>query len=307
MIGGAGWLLVWAAAGAAALGQARPASQPTTRSVGRAAFQPGVTIDWKQRAVLVEAQVVLRQGPLEFFACLSGKEHESVLLMKASATHVYLALGLIGLTPGHPPRWDEAAQAFRPPAGDLIDVSVEWKESGAPRSAPASAWLREIKYARAPFVRPWVFAGSRRLENDTLAADRSGHGIALVDHSDSLLAQSRSYVSRDADLWVEANTPRIPPLGTTVQLVLRAARPRDFRVRVDFRGAALVDDRYASIEDLADLLLLGRRMRPAHVQTLRLERTLEADLARLRARLSALGVPAAALRFERVGAAGSRP
>ncbi len=305
----AGALSVLLVAGLAADGpvhtavQSRPsgkgASSPATRPSGPTAFQPGVTIDWSKPAVRVSGSVVLRAGPLEFLACFPGKEHESIVLLEASAVHVYMALGLIGLSPGQPPTWDEDRGVFRRPIGDLVDVSFEWGPADRPQKAEANRWLREIEYARPPLSRPWVFAGSRRLNDGTLAADHSGAGVALVSFSDSLLALSRSRSSRDVDLWVEANADAIPPERTPVRLVLRPARPRPYRLRLDFRGAAFVDGRYVAPEDLANLLWLGRRPKPDSVYTIHVEGALQSDVTRLRQTLTARGVPAEAVRFVR--------
>ena len=283
--------------------QSRPsgksASSPATRPSGPAAFQPGVTIDWREPAVRVSGRVVLRAGPLEFLACFPGKEHESIVLLEASAVHVYMALGLIGVSPGQPPTWDEDRGVFRRPVGDPVDVLLEWGPADRPRKAEANRWLREIEYARPPLSRPWVFAGSRRLNDGTLAADRSGAGVALVSFSDSLLALSRRHSSRDVELWVAANTDAIPPERTPVRLVLRPAQPRSYRLRLDFRGVTFVDGHYAAPEDLADLLWLGRQLEPDCVRTIHVEGALQSDVTRLRQTLTARGLPAEAVRFVR--------
>jgi hypothetical protein len=259
-----------------------------------------VEIDWARRTVYVAGEVVLRAGPVEFLACFPGKEHESIVRLDASATHIYMALGLVGLEPGHPPRWDGRRGRFGPPSGDLIDVRLEWQERGARRAADGFEWLRECEFARTPIERPWVFAGSRRLSDGTLSADRGGDGIAVVDTPDSLLALSRNHVSRDAELWAEANTAAIPPARTRVRVALCPARARSYDVHVDFRGAAFVDGRFAHPQDLADLITLARRLSPEYVQVIRLQGTLRADVQALQAGLERAGVSRAALRFEPV-------
>ena len=257
-----------------------PSSQVAARDIR--AFQPGVGVDWACRAVYVDGQVVLRAGLLEFLACFAGKEHESIVRLEASATHIYMALGLVGLESGHPPRWDERRGRFGPPTGDLVDVSIEWEIDGDRRSAAGFQWLRECAYERTPIDRPWVFAGSRRLGDGTLSADRSGEGIAVVDKPNSLLALSRNHVSHDVELWAEAKTAAIPPINTRVRVILRPARAREYDVRVDFRGAAFVDGRFVQPEDLADLINLARRLSVDYVQPIRLEGTLRSDAAGLR-------------------------
>lgn len=276
-------------------GQPPAASAPS----GPVPFQPGVAIDWARREVRIESHVVLRRGILEFLACLAGKEHESILRLDARATDIYMALGLIGLTPGHPPAWDEKRGDYGRPSGDLLDITCEWSADGRLRTADAFTWLREIEYARPPLARPWVFAGSLLLPDHTLAADRSGVGVALVDFPDSLITLSRGYPSDYSAMWVEANTEQIPPRGTRVCLVLRRARPREYRVHADFRGALFVDGRYASRADLADLLQLARQLDPDRVQPIDLAGMLETDARALRIDLLRLGCPADSFRFVR--------
>jgi hypothetical protein len=276
--------------------QTRPA--PDSRPAGVAAFAPGVGIDWPRRAVLVDAEVVLRRGPLEFLACRPGKEHESILRLNASATHIYLALGLIGLQPGHPPIWNETTGDYERAAGDLLDVECDWQQEGQLRHAPASEWLREIEYARTPIPRPWVFAGSVRVADGSLAADQTGAAFAVVDFPESLITLSGRHSSSNADLWLEADCERIPPVGTPVRLKLRPALPRACEVRVDFRGAPFMDGRYIAPADLADLLLLARQLEPERIQIVKLCGTLHSDQEALLRELRVAGCPDEAIRFE---------
>lgn len=279
----------------------------TTNLTGRRPFQPGVQIDWGAPAVVVDCRLVFRRGPLEFLACRPGKEHESILRLEGSATHLYLALGLIGLNPGHPPAWDEVRGDFSRPTGDLIDITCEWEEEGRVRTVDAFEWLRGREYGRTPLRRPWVFAGSVRLPDGARASDRSGVAIALVDFSDSLLCLSRGHSSRWEELWVEANTDVLPPLGTPVRLVLRPASPREYQVVLDFRGALFVDGRYATPADVADLLLLARWTRPAFRQVVHVQAALASDVRRVEESLTELGLPADAVRFLPAGDVRSSP
>jgi hypothetical protein len=262
-------------------------------------FQPGVQLDWARRRVLVDGRIVLRSGPLEFFACFPGKEHESIVRLEAAAVHVYMALGLMGLTPGHPPVWDDDQGRFLPAEGDLVEVRVEWEEGGARREARPCEWMTEIEYGRPPRDVPWVFAGSIRRGETLLAADISGSGIALVDFPDSLLSLTRGFSSRNELLWVVAEPAAIPALQTPVRVVLGPAWPRAHEVRIDLRGEAFVDGTLAGADELADLLRIARRQDPGHVQRVRLEGTLESDAQRWSELLARAGVPEGAVRFER--------
>lgn len=271
--------------------QRQAASQPAKAQKQPIRFQPGVEIDWERRTVRVAARVVLRGGPLEFFACLHSKEHESILKLEAAGTHIFMAMGLIGLTPGHPPRMDRETGLFGTATGDLVDVRVEWTERDKRRNAAAFDWLRESGGGQTPIARPWVFCGSLVGADKMLLCDRSGAALAVVDQADSLLSLSRNFDNADAELWSAANTERIPPIGTAVQLLLSAARPLPgFDARVDHLGELHVDQRIAAPADLADLILLARRIEPRRVQKIRFDGTLRSDRRRFLAALRASGV-----------------
>lgn len=261
-------------------------------------FQPGVAIDWGATEVHVDTHVVLREGPLEFFACFAGKEHESILRFDATATHIYMAMGLVGLNPGRPPVFDPEKNAYRRPEGALIDIAVRWTVQGKTHETDAYTWMREVEYARCPLSRPWIFAGSIR-RGDTLQADKTGVGVALVDFPDSLIAYSRRFPSRYGALWCEANTDAIPEIGTDVKLILRAARWIERDIRVDARSAVYVDGRFTTEEDLADVLRLQHTQKPQYRQRILLCDALRTDAAWLRRRLLAAGVEKGAFRLER--------
>ena len=240
---------------------------------------------------------MLRAGALEFLACWAGREHESVVLCVPAAAHVYQALGLIGLTPGHPPRWDEDVQSYSRPAGDLVDITFEWSAEGQPRAAGAFEWLREAEYGRRSLTRPWVFAGSIRLADGSLAADASGAGVALVDFPDSLLCLSRGRSNADAELWVGADPAAIPPVGTPVRMVLRPAVVQRYDVTLDYLGTLRLAGCYCPVDELADLLRLNRQLDGAYVQEIATQRALRSDVRRVEDGLRRAGQPADAVRF----------
>ncbi|MGE0479090.1 MAG: YdjY domain-containing protein [Phycisphaerae bacterium] len=279
-----------------------PARQPPTTQTApadarRGEFQPGVVIDWRAREVRARARVVLREGPLEFFACFAGKEHESILRLEGSAASLYAALGLIGLSPGRPPEWSEPRQGYSPPSGDLVDLDVAWRDESVERRVSAWEWIREREYDRLARPRPWVFAGSRVLADQSVSADHSGAGVALVDFDDSLIALSQELASRDADLWALAETAAIPPLDTRVELVVRAARPARISVEVDRRGDLRLNGRVEPFEAVLDALRLAHQLAPAEQLEIRTDGALRADAAQLRQRLLSAGVPPECLRW----------
>jgi len=149
-----------------------------------------------------------------------------------------------------------------------------------------------------PVSRPWVFAGSLRRPDQTLEADRSGVGIALVDFPDSLVCLAGSRSSRDAGLWATARTAVIPPANTPVEVVFRPAVPRRHEAVLGPAGRLEIDGGVGSAADLAEIVLLERRLQPTYVQVIGVTEARAVDVALLRGQLRRAGLPSVAVRFE---------
>lgn len=234
-----------------------PTSSPSTRPATSAStpyrFQKGVVINWQQRQVEVDATVVLREGLLELFACTPNtKEHESILRVHAQAQHIHAALGLIGITPGKPMLWDRDKKKYKPATGDGVDVLVQWTENGQSLTRSVWEWIRPAEPATKQISpTPWLFAGSYRGEGGEFAADQEGVVVAAVNFSSALLALPESRTDDNAELWLEANPRKIPPLKTSVVLILR---PAATRLELDKAGRILRDGKTILRHDLRKLL-----------------------------------------------------
>lgn len=189
-------------------------------------FVPGIRIDYRIPQVEVEARVILRQGQLELFAYSSApvpKEHESILRLEPRAESIYQALGLIGLTPGHPPRYDADTNRQHPATGDFVDVLVRYESEGGPVEVSACDWMLDLHERQPMKPTPWVFAGSRRTTDGVFAANLEGTTITVVDFNSAVLALPDLHSSSDSELWLAANAEAVPPEGTSVLLLLRPA------------------------------------------------------------------------------------
>ena len=114
-------------------------------SEGAKRFMPGVWINWQEREVEVQAWVVLREGMLELFACSPlTREHESILRVDALPSHIYQALGLIGLEAGSPPAWDEAAQRAQPATGPRLAIRVRYAKDRRVFTERIQHWLWDV-------------------------------------------------------------------------------------------------------------------------------------------------------------------
>jgi hypothetical protein len=266
---------------------AAPSADKNSASPQETVFQPGVRIDWERSIILLEGEVVLRRGPLEFLACFTGKEHESIIRLKAQAIHVYLALGLVGLT---------ANTNLQPES--LCDIDIRYSREGKLLEIDAHDWLIDRQFGQVPPPRAWRFIGSQSLGNGGIVAESSGAGVAVVSMPDALIEPTRAMSSSDAKLWCRANTARIPARGEPATLIIKPARPGRLEPRLDASGLLWIGKTLITTDTLIDLLrqqncLTGHQPVTIHTDPL----TLQSDLQRLRQRLSAVpGI--VAVRFE---------
>jgi hypothetical protein len=190
-------------------------------------YAPGLRIDFRVPQVEIDAEVILREGPLELFAYSRApvpKEHESIVKTAVPCSRVYEALGLIGLRPGQTARYFPETRTERPASGDGVDVRVKYQSGDETVEKSACEWMFDIAAAQPMSPRPWVFSGSERDANGRFAADEDGTLVTVVDFPSSLLSLAASHSSSDEDLWLRAHTDAIPPVGTLVTLILRPAR-----------------------------------------------------------------------------------
>ncbi len=274
------------------------ASGPAGGKSKTVAYRPGVRINWTARQVELDAEVVLREGALELLACRTGsKEHESILRVKALPSHVYEALGLIGLTPGTPVGWDEKSEQTIPATGDRLEIHIRYRHAGTTKTVAAHEWLWNADKQRPMPPMVWVFAGSQRLEDGTFYADLDGTLITVVDFSSALISQPTSYSADNAELWLEPYTERVPKEGTRCQLILRPARPNELHVDVDRKGQVSVEGKVVDIDALV------RRVREGGSARVRLTVAGEVGkeiVARLQAALTKAGASSIEVRSKSV-------
>jgi len=216
-------LTLWGA-GCAALAEDVPPAEPgaTTRPLEL----KDVRVDFTKRQVIIEAEVCLREGPLELLLCKwSTKEHESILRTRALPSHVHFALLALGLTPGKPARWLPGAEGTEgrllPPRGAGLKISLRWTgQDGAPRSAEAGDWLKPVAADRVKPPSTWVFVGSDILPGNRYWADGEGDLICVANFASAVIDVPFESSDKSALLEFAANTQAIPPAGTKVEVVI---------------------------------------------------------------------------------------
>jgi hypothetical protein len=189
-------------------------------------YGPGLRIDYRVPLIEVDSEVVMRQGALELFAYSRAqvpKEHETILRTDVSCDRVYQALGLIGLSPGRPMRYDVKTKTVELPTGDPVNVLVRYVIERKTREQSACDWMLDAG-TKKPMARThWLFTGSRRDDDGRFAANIEGTLVTVVDFPSSLLGLPASHSESDSQLWLVANTDAIPPIGTRVVMILRPA------------------------------------------------------------------------------------
>ena len=95
----------------------RPKPEAAWKSLGDSLW-----FDPARRELVILAQVVLRDGPLEHLLCLRGtKEHEAILTTSAEARAIHAGLLLTKAEPGHPVRFEPK---FESPTGSAIKIQL---------------------------------------------------------------------------------------------------------------------------------------------------------------------------------------
>jgi hypothetical protein len=182
-----------------------------------------VWIDSKQKAVLVDGQISLREGMLEMFACTRNtKEHESIVSANTKAFLVHAALLRLGAQPGTPVQF---VPKYKPPTGTEIDVLVYWLDvAGKPHTIRAQEWIRDIRTKKA-MPHPWVFAGSRFWKDQETGKQyyqaEGGDFICVSNFGTAMLDIPVPSSQSNEELGFECFTERIPPLGAPVRLILK--------------------------------------------------------------------------------------
>jgi hypothetical protein len=296
--------------GSAQPGRESAASRPVASSPTTAAaadriviYKPGVAINWTRRQVELSGRIALREGMLELFACAHGadgsaKTHESIVLLEGRPLHIFQALGLIGLQPGHPPQWDPSTNKVIPATGQRLELRVEWLDDGRPRQADVSEWMQPGNEPNKPLgPLPWVFAGSQARPDGSILADEDGTVATVVDFDGSIISLAAAHSSSDAELWVAARPGSVPQLNAPVTLIVRAA---GLWIEMDRFGRTSVEGKRLSGDELVEEVRRYLKASPGGIVRVLVAPTAsESDVQILRNQLRSGGAPKDAIQVER--------
>ena len=257
-------------------------------------YAPGIRINWTRSIVELDARVVMRQGPLELFACAPHtREHEAIVVVSARPRRIYEALGLIGLEPGAPVGYDESGPGWMAAHGARLRIDVVIHGDRTEQVCGIHEWMRRAAGGAPLERRDWVFAGSGHLPGGRFAADLEGTVICVVDFGSALIALPEPHTSDNAALWLEADPARIPPLGTTCVLRISSAERGRTLVHVGPDGELRIDGRVLTIRDLEHHLCSRRLGDPgAHALLVPEDDAAQGRALALKARLARHGLSA---------------
>lgn len=215
------FLLVWSGSADHAFSQDAAKEKPRKTLVQLSAKDP-IWVDMKRKIVVLDGEIVLREGALEVFVCMQGtKEHESIIAVPIASHIVHAALLAVGAKPGTPVSWDPE---YEPATGPTIDVLVQWKdEAGKLQIRRGKDWVRDNR-SQQGMKYDWIFPGSyfwvdERDGKQIYAAD-GGELICVSNFRSAMMDVPVKSSDDNTNLYFEAFTERIPPVGTKVRLFL---------------------------------------------------------------------------------------
>ena len=213
----------------------KPAARPeaSVKKLADGTMQIGdIIFDPKTRQVRVPCTVNMNEGLLEFAVVHeNGKIHESLLITKASALHINIAMKLLRYVASEElyaiekergvlsDQFPEVEEKVRKAA--RVSLSIEWQHQGKAKKVPISDWIMHTRTTKPMSTEPWVYGGSMMYEGH-FVAEQNGDIAAIFVSRGSLFLYPGKDNSND-EMWL-ANTKRIPPQGTSVFFLIEPSK-----------------------------------------------------------------------------------
>ena len=181
-----------------------------------------VWLDPKNKRVILIGQVCQTEALLELFACLTEtKEHEAILVFDTKAFVVHAGLLAVGARPGRPVQF---LPLYVPARGTEIEITLKWRnEKEEVQTARAQEWIIDNQTGKE-MKDGWVFAGSRLWRDEETGKEyymaEGGEFICVSNFPNAMLDVPIESTQANDHLLFEANSERIPPIGTAVTMIL---------------------------------------------------------------------------------------
>lgn len=200
-------------------------AKPQVKSLGEGKYALGlIEFDENTRRIAFPAEINMVEGVLEFAVVHeNGKIHESLLITKASALHLNIALKLLRFQESpelfpilnedfeNTGKYPEVSEAQKTAA--RLQVLVSWTAEGKKEEVSLNDLIYHSFSEKAMKPSPWIYQGSY-IHNKAFKAETSGDLVAIFITRSSLL----NYPGED-NLMDEPWTPNqklVPPVGTPV-------------------------------------------------------------------------------------------
>ncbi|GMV46271.1 MAG: hypothetical protein AMXMBFR66_16690 [Pseudomonadota bacterium] len=195
-------------------------------SLGQERYRIGaIVVDKRAGSFTVPGRVHKKNVPLEYLATSPGgmKEYETLFELDAVGSEFNLACILIGLEADPNLPWRELRIA-RKVSGPRVTIDVAWGEGDQRQRLPAALALLNPEAGVAPEGVEWVYIGSpSSAAVGRFAADDTGTLIGFVSDANSII-EAAAPIGIGAYGSVRGS-PRLPAVGTPIELVVAAARP----------------------------------------------------------------------------------
>lgn len=197
------------------------------KSLGKDRYQIGrIVVDKKAGRFTVPGRVHVMGQPLEYLATTPGgmKEYETLLEADATGSEFNLACILLGLERDSKQEGPFYQFSEAPLVGPKVLVSIAWQDGGKRREVSAAEALLDPKGDVRPGSVEWVYTGSLSMPPDgQFAADITGTLIGFVHDANSII-ESVLGLGIGAYGSVSGNSALLPPVGTTIELVVQLPR-----------------------------------------------------------------------------------
>jgi hypothetical protein len=198
---------------------------------------PGIRVFPAEKRVEVDTRLSLNEGIIEFLMVQkAGKDYESLLVTEAKASHLKVALGLIGLKKKVVELTKEG-MVKSVPGHALIDgavaIHIKWELKKEKTTSTVEDLLIRRSTKKTPPTAPWIFTGSRIRDIEGAGKVFGGDyekvsagiwydGSAILNYS----VRSRNpYWGDDAGFMV--NKDEAPPLGTKITVIITPWKNED--------------------------------------------------------------------------------
>lgn len=214
----------------------KPPEKSAIKKTGDVTYEiGGVQFDGATREIRVPCTVNMREGIIEYaLVTETGKTHESMLKTKVKPFDVQIALLLCHFEPhpgelidlmanAQPELMALAKKKMEHPGANLVELAVEWNDKdGKSHKAALANWIHSERENKPLNIPHWIFNGSD-VGDGNFSADIDGSFISVHFDLTGIIGNPARWSGED-DNW-ELETEKIPPLDSTVTLVISPAKP----------------------------------------------------------------------------------